>query len=71
MIQAIQFRLALYPGIMDNPFHTGIVRTDLRRNLHAFFPEMQEEIIATCDEHIVIPEGSEGQFKSGVTLATS
>ncbi|KAJ7688405.1 hypothetical protein B0H17DRAFT_657154 [Mycena rosella] len=37
-------------GIEKNPYHAGVVRTSMTRNLGTLFPEVRDEIVAAFDD---------------------
>lgn len=48
----------LGPEIHHNPYHIGIIRSQLTRNLGALFPDVREEIIASFNDIIPAKDGS-------------
>lgn len=37
-------------GIEKDPYHAGVVRTSMTRNLSALFPEVRDEIVVAFDD---------------------
>ena len=48
----------LGPEIHHNPYHIGIIRSQLTRNLGALFPDVREEIVASFNDIIPAKDGS-------------
>ncbi|KAI9060477.1 cytochrome P450 [Trametes sanguinea] len=51
-----QFKHYIHPNIIKDPFHVDSVRDKLTRQLALMLPNILDEVIETCEEHIPVKE---------------
>lgn len=64
----VQIPYTLGPGISSDPYHVGVLGTQLTRNMHTVIPAVRAELIAAFGDMIPKSEIS-GQFALCIQLA--
>lgn len=58
LLQIIAGDYTLGSNVERNPYHVGVVRTQLTRNLSIVFPDVLDEAIVALDELIPLADGT-------------
>ena len=64
--QRLNTRYIMGDDVLDWPYHIGVIRTHLIRNIATLYPEIRDEIVTSFDELLDLT--GEGEVSDSITL---